>query len=97
MEEQFEAMRDQFEALPTRLSNMGGYNKCHHLPSPHISEEDEHDNGYKFGIPSVEHGMQDHQPPAQVHATHWENRFELDIPEFQGCLQPEEFLVAEKL
>jgi hypothetical protein len=30
MEEQFEAIRDQFEALPTQLSNMGGHNKCHH-------------------------------------------------------------------
>jgi hypothetical protein len=97
MEEQFEAMRDQFEAVPTRLSNMGGHNECHHQPPPHVSEEeDEHDNEYKSGIPSVERGMQGRQPLAQAHATRWENGFKLDIPEFQGCLQPEEFLVTEK-
>jgi hypothetical protein len=30
MEEQFKAMRDQFEAFLTRLSNMSGHNKRHH-------------------------------------------------------------------
>jgi hypothetical protein len=55
MEEQFEALRDHFEALSTRLSNMGGHSECHHRPPPHISEEeDEHDDGYKSGIPSAE-------------------------------------------
>jgi hypothetical protein len=54
MEEQFKAMRDQFEALPTRLSNVSGHNKGYHRPPPQISkEEDKHDNGYKSGIPSV--------------------------------------------
>jgi hypothetical protein len=33
----------------------------------------------------------------QAHATRWENGFELDIPEFQGCLQPKEILVTEKI
>ena len=41
--------------------------------------------------------MQGRQPPVQAHATRWENGFELDIPEFQGCLQPKEFLVTEKI
>jgi hypothetical protein len=55
MEEQFKAMRDQFEALYIRLSNMGGHNKHHHRPPLHISEEeDEHDNGYKSRILSAE-------------------------------------------
>jgi hypothetical protein len=54
MEEQFEAMKDQFEAFPTRLSNMGGHNEHHHRLPPHVSdEEDEHDNGCKSGIPSA--------------------------------------------
>jgi hypothetical protein len=95
MEEQFEAMRDQFEALPTRLSNMSGHNEHHYRPPPHIlEEEDEHDDGYKFEIPFTEHRTQARQPPAQAHATWWENRFELNILEFQDCLQPEEFLVT---
>jgi hypothetical protein len=55
MEEQFEAMRDQFEALPTQLSNMGGQNEHHHRPLLHVLEEEvEHDDGYKSGIPSAE-------------------------------------------
>ena len=33
---------------------------------------------------------------AQAHATWWVNWFKLNIPEFQGCLQPKEFLVTEK-
>ena len=98
MEEQFEAMRDHFEALSTRLSNMGGHNECHHRPPPHVSEEkDEHDDGCKSRIPSAECRTQGCQPPAQAHATWWENGFELDILESQGCLQPEEFLVTEKI
>jgi hypothetical protein len=33
----------------------------------------------------------------QAHANQWENRFKLNIPEFQGWLQPEDFLVTEKI
>jgi hypothetical protein len=32
----------------------------------------------------------------QAHAIRWVSRFKLDIPEFQSCLQPKEFMVAEK-
>jgi hypothetical protein len=28
----------------------------------------------------------------QTHANQWEASFKLDILEFQGCLQPEEFI-----
>ena len=57
-EEQFKATRDQFKALLIRLSNMGGHNERHHRPPLHVSEEeDEHDDGYKSGIPSAEHQM----------------------------------------
>ena len=57
-EEQLTAMRDQFEAFPTWLSNIDGYNKCHHWFLPHVSEEeDKHDDGYKSEIPYAEHRM----------------------------------------
>jgi hypothetical protein len=86
------------EALPTRLSNMSGHNERHHRPPPHISEEeDEYDNGYKFGIPYAELQTQGHRSLTQAQATWWENGFKLEILEFQGCLQPEEFLVTEKI
>jgi hypothetical protein len=40
------------------------------------------------------HGRQHH---AQAHAHRRVSRFKLDIPEFQGCFQPKEFLVTEKI
>ena len=49
------------------------------------------------GDPSVERGTHRRQYRAQAHANQWENRFKLNIPEFQGWLQPEEFLVTEKI
>jgi hypothetical protein len=33
-----------------------------------------------------------HQPLIQAHANQWEFDFKLNIPKFQGGLQPEEFL-----
>jgi hypothetical protein len=33
----------------------------------------------------------------QAHATRWVNGFKLNIPKFQGCLQPKEFCVIEKI
>jgi hypothetical protein len=42
--------------------------------------------------PFGERGTHGHQHHAQAHANQWGNRFKLNIPEFQGDLQPEEFL-----
>ena len=39
----------------------------------------------------------EHQHHAQVHAHQRVNRFKLDKPEFQGCLQPKGFLVTQKI
>jgi hypothetical protein len=53
-------------------------------------------NGNGSRNPSAErrtHGRQHH---AQAHATRWVDGFRLDTPEFQSCLQPKEFMVAEK-
>jgi ribosomal protein S15P/S13E len=50
------------------------------------------ENGSKD--PSAECGMHRCQHRAQAHATQWENVFKLNILEFQGWLQPEEFLVT---
>jgi hypothetical protein len=40
----------------------------------------------------AERGTHGHQHRAQAHANQWGNRFKLNIPEFQGDLQLEEFL-----
>jgi hypothetical protein len=52
--------------------------------------EDEDEN------PFAEHGVHENQPLVQAQANQWESGFKLNIPEFQGWLQPEEFLVTEK-
>jgi ribosomal protein S15P/S13E len=54
-------------------------------------------NGNGSGDPSAERGMHRHQHRAQAHANQWENGFKLNIPEFQGWLQPEEFLVTKEI
>jgi hypothetical protein len=37
-----------------------------------------------------------HQPLVQAQTNRWESDFKLDTPEFQSCVQPKEFMVAEK-
>jgi hypothetical protein len=49
-------------------------------------------NGDGFGNPSAERGTHGRQHHAQAHANQWGNGFKLNIPKFQGDLQPEEFL-----
>ena len=45
-----------------------------------------------FRDPSTGRGMHRHQHRVQAHANQWENRLKLNILEFQGDLEPEEFL-----
>jgi hypothetical protein len=47
--------------------------------------------------PFTERRTQGRQHLAQAHANRRVSRFKLDTPEFQGCLQPKEFIVTEKL
>jgi hypothetical protein len=49
-------------------------------------------NGDGFGDPYAERGTHGRQHHEQVHANQWGNRFKLNIPEFQGDLQPKEFI-----
>jgi hypothetical protein len=44
------------------------------------------------GNPFVERGVHGHQPLVQAQANWRESGFKLNIPEFNGGLQPEEFL-----
>jgi hypothetical protein len=49
-------------------------------------------NGNGSRNPYAEHQTHGRQNHVQAHATRWVNGFKLNIPEFQGDLQPEEFL-----
>jgi hypothetical protein len=46
----------------------------------------------EYGNPFAKHGVRRHQPLVQAQANRWESCFKLDIPKFNGGLQPEEFL-----
>jgi hypothetical protein len=49
-------------------------------------------NGDISGDPSAEHGTHRRQHHMQAHANQQGNGFKLNIPKFQGDLQPKEFL-----
>ena len=55
-----------------------------------------HHNGNGSKNPFTERQTQGRQHLAQAHANWWVSRFKLDIPEFQGCLWPKEYMVIEK-
>jgi hypothetical protein len=44
----------------------------------------------------AEREVHKHQSLVQAQANRWESGFKLDTSEFQSCVQPKEFLVAEK-
>jgi hypothetical protein len=44
------------------------------------------------GNPFAERGVHGHQLLVQAQANRWESGFKLDIPKFNGGLQPEKFL-----
>jgi hypothetical protein len=96
-EAQFTSLREQIVALTKLLSIGNGRDGLQHIPSPHDSEEEDAHVEGEDGNPFAERRVHGHQPLVQAQANRWESGFKLDIPEFQGCFQPEEFLVTEKI
>jgi hypothetical protein len=94
---QFASLREQIATLTEQLSIESGQDRHRHIPSPHESEEDDACMEDEDGNPFAERGVHGHQPLVQAQANWWESGFKLNIPKFQGCLQPEEFLVTEKI
>jgi hypothetical protein len=84
-EAQFASLREQIAVLTRQLSIKNVQDRRQHIPSPHDSEEEN-------GNPFAEREVHRHQPLVQAQANRWESDFKLDIPEFNGVLQPEEFL-----
>ena len=73
------------------MATLSGRRGRRHQPSLPISEEedkqgDEEETGNSFARPRA-HGHQ----LVQAHVNRWESGFKLKIPEFQGCIQLEEF------
>jgi hypothetical protein len=96
-EAQFASLREQIAALTKLLSIGSGRDRRRHIPSPHDSEEEDAYVEDEDGNPFAERRVHRHQPLVQAQANRWESGFKLDIPEFQGCFQPKEFLVTEKI
>jgi hypothetical protein len=93
---QFASLREQIAALTKLLSIESARDRSRHIPSPPESEEDDAIVEDEDGDPFVERGVHRHQPLVQAQANRWESGFKLDTPEFQSCVQPKEFMVAEK-
>jgi hypothetical protein len=96
-EAQFASLREQIVALTKLLSIGSGRDRRRHIPSPHDSKEEDAHVEDEDGNPFAESRVHGHQPLVQAQANRWESGFKLDIPEFQGCFQSEEFLVTEKI
>ena len=78
-------MEEQFATLEDQLETSPTQisSLCRHM-----------ENGFRN--PYAECRMHGRKHHAQAHATRCVDRFRLDTPEFQSCLQPKEFMVAEK-
>jgi Ca2+-binding EF-hand superfamily protein len=95
-EAQFASLREQIAVLTRQLSIKNVQDRRRHIPSPHDSEEEDARVENEYGNPFAERGVHRHQPLVQAQANRWESGFKLDTPEFQSCMQPKEFMVAEK-
>jgi hypothetical protein len=75
------------------INGFGGSNQSQATQISNMCGHNE--NGSKN--PFAERRMHGRQHHAQAHAHRRVSRFKLDIPEFQGCFQPEEFIVTKKI
>jgi hypothetical protein len=85
-------LREQIEALTKQFSIGSGRDKCRHIPLPHESEEEDARMEDEDGNPFAGRGVHGHQLLVQAQTNRWESGFKLDVSEFNGGLQPEEFL-----
>jgi hypothetical protein len=95
-EVQFASLREHIAILTKLLSIESGRDRSRHIPSPPELEEDDAIVEDEDVDPFAERGVHRHQPLVQAQANRWESSFKLDTPEFQSCVQPKEFMVAEK-
>ena len=88
-------MEEQFEALTKQLAALAVINKPrNYSPTLHFVEEDEVDYNVEDEMENLftGHRRRREKPLVSYNSNRWESGFKLDIPEFKGCLQHEEFL-----
>ena len=88
-------MEEQFEALTKQLAALQVVNQPrNHSPTLRFVEEDKIDYNVddETENPFAGHRRRREKPLVSFNSNKWESGFKLDIPEFKGCLQLEEFL-----
>ena len=95
LEARCQRMEEQFEALTKQLAALAVVNQPRNRsPTLRFVEEDEVDYNVKDEMenPFAGHRRRREKPLVSYNSNIWESGFKLDIPEFKGCLQLEEFL-----
>ena len=88
-------MEEQFEALTEQLATLAVVNQPRNCsPTLHFVEENEVDYNVEDEMenPFAGHKRRKENPLVSYNSNKWESGFKLDISEFKGYLQPEEFL-----
>ena len=88
-------MEEQFEALIEQLAALAIVNQpCNYSPTLRFIEEDEVDYNVEDEMENsfARHRRRREKPLVSYNSNRWKFGFKLDIPEFKGCLQSEEFL-----
>ena len=95
LEAHCQRMEEQFEALTKQLAALAIVNQPRNRsPTLRFVEEDEVDYNVEDEMknPFAGHRRKREKPLVSYNSNRWESGFKLDIPEFKGCLQLEEFL-----
>lgn len=86
-------MHNQYGVPIDHFANMGCPSDHHRKPRLQYAEaECEFIVESELVNPFARHRVPRKFPTTQAHAILWQAGFKLDLPEFQGCLQLEEFL-----
>ena len=95
LEARCQRMEEQFEALTKQHAVLAVVNQPrNHSPTLRFVEEDKVDYNVEDEMENLlaGHRRRREKPLVSYNSNRWESGFKLDILEFKGCLQPEEFL-----
>ena len=95
LEARYQQMEEQLEALIKQLVALAVVNQSRNRsPTLRFVEEDEVNYNVEDEMENLfaRHRRRREKPLVSYNSNKWESGFKLDIPEFKGCLLPEEFL-----
>lgn len=93
-ENDYARMQQQIEALTQQMATLSAAFQQQQSPARNPFAREEEDVGFEdeYKNPFAVQRPQRRGPVVEANSRRWESGFKLDIPEFKGCLQPEEFL-----